>query len=77
MMTDERPAQRQSDRRLLVQAHFNSLGVGQLSVWLHGQREAGRSWAHISRDLYDLTGIDVSYETLRQWVARDQQAQEQ
>lgn len=71
MMTDERPTQ--SDRRLLVQAHFDRLGLGDVSAWITGRRAENMSWGHMSRVLWTLTGMEVSYETLRRWHQDDEQ----
>lgn len=64
-MTDERPAQ--SDRRLLVQAHFDRLALGDVGAWITARREEHMSYSTMSRELWKLTGLDVSYETLRRW----------
>lgn len=72
MMTDERPAQ--SDRRLLVQAHFDRLGLGDVGAWIQERRGEHTSFGTMSRMLYGLTHIDVSYETLRRWHQDDEQA---
>lgn len=75
MMTDEPTEERlppaPSDRRLLVQAHFDRLGLGDVGTWIEARREAHQSWARMSRDMWELTGLDVSYETLRRWHADD------
>lgn len=36
--------------------------------WLTVQRATGASFGVMSRKLYDLTGLSVSYESLRQWA---------
>lgn len=72
-MTDERPTQ-QSDRRLLVQAHFDRQGLGDVGAWINARREEGMSWGRMSRVLYGLTNIDVSYETLRRWHTDDEES---
>lgn len=71
MMTDER-APAQSDRRLLVQAHFDQQGLGPVGQWIQERRNERMSWGRMSRVLYELTGMDVSYETLRRWHADDE-----
>ena len=40
-----------------------------VNAFIDVRREAGRSWRHIARDLYDATNgqVDVSLETLRNW----------
>lgn len=68
-MTDERPAQ--SDRRLLVQSHFDRLGLGDVGAWIGARRDEHMSWGRMSRELWDLTKMDVSYETLRRWHSDD------
>jgi hypothetical protein len=73
MMTDER-APAQSDRRLLVQAHFDRLGLGPVGQWIQDRREESMSWGRMSRVLYEITNMDVSYETLRRWHADDEPA---
>jgi transposase-like protein len=40
-----------------------------LAAILLQHRALGRSWAEIARRLYADHGIEVSHETLRQWVA--------
>jgi hypothetical protein len=72
MMTDER-APAQSDRRLLVQAHFDRLDKGPVGQWIQDNRAAGMSWSRMSYALRDLTGLEVSYETLRRWHTDDEQ----
>jgi hypothetical protein len=47
MMTDER-APAQSDRRLLVQAHFDRLDKGPVGQWIQDNRAAGMSWSRMS-----------------------------
>lgn len=69
-MTDERPAQ--SDRRMLVQSHFDRLGLGPVGQWIQARRAENMSWGRMSRVLHDLTHMDVSYETLRRWHAEDE-----
>jgi hypothetical protein len=71
MMTDERPIQ--SDRRLLVQANFDRLGLGDVGAWITARRSEHESWGRMSRMLWDLTGLEVSYETLRRWHNDDEQ----
>lgn len=41
---------------------------GQLDKLLKEGREAGHSYATISRDLYVSYGVEASYETVRQWI---------
>lgn len=38
--------------------------------WVAQRRDAGRTWRHVARDLYEQTNgqIDVTYETLRSWM---------
>lgn len=36
------------------------------------ERRPGRAWRLIARDLYEATGIDVTYETLRAWYGDDE-----
>ena len=68
-MTDERPTQ--SDRRQLVQAHFDRLGLGPVGQWITDRRNEHMSWGHMSRVVWDLTRMEVSYETLRRWHTDD------
>lgn len=42
---------------------------GQLDKLLKEGREAGHSYATISRDLYASHGVEASPETVRQWIA--------
>lgn len=72
-MTDEHP---QSDRQQLVQTRFDAHGLGPVGDWIQQQRDAGKSWAAISFRIRELVALDVSYETLRRWSARDQPGQE-
>lgn len=72
MMTDERPTTApQSDRRLLVQAHFDRLNLGDVGTWIQARRDENKSWGTMSRLLYELTHLEVSYETLRRWHQDD------
>lgn len=70
MMTDERTPP-VSDRRLLVQAHFDRQGLGPVGQWIQERRAERMSWGRMSRVLHELTGMDVSYETLRRWYSDD------
>lgn len=65
-----------SDRQQLVQAKFDALGVGDVGEWIDQQRAGGASWANISFALRDLTGMAVSYETLRRWAATREHEEE-
>lgn len=69
MTTDERPVG--SDRRLLVQAYFDQRELGSVGAWITARRGEHMSWGHMSRVLWQLTGLDVSYETLRRWHQDD------
>lgn len=40
---------------------------GGLDDYVAERRKAGRAWRHISRDLLDDTGVDVTEFTLRSW----------
>lgn len=42
-------------------------GPGELADFVAVRRAVGRSWRLISRDLYEATKVDVTYETLRRW----------
>lgn len=72
MMTNEH-APPQSDRYQLVQARFDIHGLGPVNEWITTKRAENMSWAHISMAVRELVGMDVSYETLRRWSAREQQ----
>lgn len=78
MMTDERPTQ--SDRRKLVQAHFDRLGLGDVGAWISAHRDNSRprsefmSYSQISKEIWFRTNMDVSYETLRRWHLDDGEA---
>lgn len=77
IMVDEQPPRintAPSDRRLLVQAKFDLQGVGPLSEWIAARREERMAWVHISNAIHALTGMEVSYETLRRWAAQDEAA---
>jgi len=73
-MTDER-APSLSDRRLLVQAQFDRRGLGPVGQWIKERRDENMSWGRMSRVLWDMTGVEVSYETLRRWHADDEQTE--
>ena len=40
---------------------------GPTERFVRSRRSNGRAWRLIARDLYDHTGEDVTYETLRSW----------
>ena len=40
---------------------------GGVADYIATKRTAGRSWRLISRDLYEDTGLDITFETLRRW----------
>ncbi len=40
---------------------------GPVEQFVRTRRAEKRAWRLIARDLYDLTGEDVTYETLRSW----------
>lgn len=40
---------------------------GPLEAFVRSRRADGRAWRLIARDLYESTGEDVTYETLRTW----------
>lgn len=40
---------------------------GPVEHFVRSRRTEKRSWRLIARDLYDTTGEDVTYETLRSW----------
>lgn len=42
-------------------------GPDELASFVAERRAARRSWRLISRDLYETTRVDVTYETLRRW----------
>lgn len=51
----------------VTQRLADTLLEGQLEQFVRSRRAQGRSWRLISRDLYEATQVDVSYETLRTW----------
>lgn len=57
------PAMRDTPTAQLVDLKLD----GGLPDFVTSRRAQGRSWRLISRDLYEATGIDVTYETLRGW----------
>jgi hypothetical protein len=57
-----------SDRYVLVAAKLRDLGLGTVEEWITRERNEGSSWAGVSFALRDVTGIVVSYETLRRWA---------
>lgn len=40
---------------------------GPLDQYVSDRRANGRSWRLIASDIYDATGMDVTYESLRSW----------
>lgn len=50
-----------------LQRLVDTLLDGKLDTFIGERRAAGRAWRLISRDIYELTGQDVTYETLRRW----------
>jgi hypothetical protein len=49
--------------------------TGKLSEFVFERRaKHGRSWRLIARDLYEQTGIDLTYETLRRWYPDDDES---
>lgn len=61
-----------TDRRRLLDLLLGE--AGPLDEFVRSRREAGRSWRLVARDLYDATGEDVTYETLRSWFHRERAA---
>lgn len=55
----------------VTQRLADTLLDGQLEEFVRSRRAKGRSWRLISRDLYEATGVDVSYETLRVWFPEE------
>ena len=53
----------------------NHLLNGNLDAFVLERRERGDSWRRISNDLRDITGVDVTYETLRAWYYEADRAQ--
>ena len=47
---------------------------GGLEDFIRSRRISGRSWRLVARDVYEATGIDVTYETLRAWYPDEQAA---
>jgi FMN-dependent NADH-azoreductase len=47
---------------------------GKLSEFVSARRAKNRSWRLIARDLYEQTGIDLTYETLRRWYPDDDES---
>jgi hypothetical protein len=47
---------------------------GKLSEFVFERRAKHRSWRLIARDLYEQTGIDLTYETLRRWYPDDDES---
>lgn len=48
------------------------LPEGDLESFVRDRRRAGFPWRRITRELYDVTRVDVSYETLRTWFPDDE-----
>lgn len=40
---------------------------GGLDVFVADRRARGRSWRRIAQDILEVTGVDVTYETIRSW----------
>lgn len=54
-----------TDRQRLLN---HALGdAGPVEQFVRTRRADGRAWRLIERDLYEATGEDVTYETLRSW----------
>jgi hypothetical protein len=54
-----------TDRQRLIESLLGDRGP--LARFVREGRLAGRSWRLLALDLYDLTGEDVTHETLRSW----------
>lgn len=50
-----------------LQRLVDTLLGGQLDAFVSERRATGRAWRLISRDIYEATKVDVTYETLRRW----------
>jgi hypothetical protein len=44
---------------------------GGLVAFLENRRAAGKSWRQITLDIRDITGVDVTHESLRAWIDND------
>lgn len=44
---------------------------GPLEAFVASRRADGMAWRLIARELYDITHLDVTYETLRSWFPED------
>lgn len=42
-----------------------------LPPWVHSRRADGKSWHRIAIELYELTGVLVTGETVRLWFRQD------
>ena len=60
-----------SNEPSLAQRLADTLLEGGLDDFVQSRRSTGRSWRLIARDLYEITQLDVTYETLRSWYPDD------
>lgn len=63
-MPDASPTQQLADLKL----------DGQLDAFVKSRRTLGMSWRLVARELWQQTGIDITYETLRSWYPEDRAA---
>jgi hypothetical protein len=42
---------------------------GTLAEFVRNRRQPSTSWRNLAAEIHTLTGVDVSYETLRSWFA--------
>ncbi len=54
-----------TDRERLLDVMLGEKGPTR--EFVRSRREQRRAWRLIARDLYEVTGEDVTYETLRSW----------
>ena len=52
------------------------LGDDSLEQFVRGRRLEGLSWRTIAGNLYDVTGVEVPAETIRQWYGGQEPTEE-
>lgn len=55
----------QTDRQRLLDLLLGDQGP--IEHFVRSRRDQNRPWRLIARDLYEISGEDITYETLRSW----------
>lgn len=58
-----------TDRRFRIDTELRAKEGVSLDEFVTERRASGSSWARISRELFRLIDVEISYETLRAWFA--------